>query len=135
MASISSISSTLSSGFSGLQEFKLQQAKGNAERAEQNARSLQAAAQDARLQADQAVSYARSVSSQADSAQAEAGQARQDLAVTEATARTQTQSTSGADQTAEAAKTAELAAAIHKAASPVINAAGQLTGIVVNTTA
>lgn len=82
---------------SGSQEFKLQQARRDAERAEQTARSLQTQARDAKQEANQAIDYALSVATQADRAQADAGQARRGVAV--------------------------------------INAAGQLTGTVVNTTA
>ncbi len=135
MATISAISSALSTGMSGSQEFKLQQAKRDAERAEQTARSLQAQARDAKQQANQAVSYARSVATQADRARADAGQARQGLAVIKAAAQIQTQLTNVVSQTTETLKAAESAGFAQGGAAPVINAAGQLTGTVVNTTA
>lgn len=133
MATISSISSALSTGAPGSQDFRLRQAKRDAERAEQNARSLQAQASDANQEANQAIDYARSIASEADRAQADAGQARRGVAVIQAAARSQPADV--VSQTTEILKAAESARFGAGVAAPVINAAGQLTGTVVNTTA
>ncbi len=64
----------------GYQQLKLQQARRNAEQAEQTAQGLRAQASAAQQTANQAQETARSLSTQADQAKFSAGQARQGLA-------------------------------------------------------
>ncbi|MEI8162680.1 MAG: hypothetical protein WCI19_06050 [Betaproteobacteria bacterium] len=132
MASISSISGAQSAAQSGMQQLRLQQATRNAEQAEQVARALQAQAGEAQRQATEAEQNARAVSTEADQAQANAGQARLGLAVIKSVGQMQFQVSNVVAQVAETLKTAEPAAA---APTPVVNAQGQLTGTVINTTA
>jgi hypothetical protein len=140
MATISSISGAQSAAQSGLAQLRLQQAKRDAEQAEQVANSLQAQARDAQQRASQAQETARSITIQSDQAQSNAGQARQGLAVIQTVSQMQTQLGSVASQVKvklEAAQPAAPAAIVPTPASaaPVVNTDGQLTGTVVNTTA
>ncbi|MDP2808692.1 MAG: hypothetical protein Q8O34_00925 [Rhodocyclaceae bacterium] len=131
MAAISSVSGAQS----GLQQLRLQQAVRNAAQAEQSARSLQAQASDARQRANQAQEDARSITVQADQAQTDAGQARLGLAVIKSVGQMQTQLLNVVAQVTEKLKIAEPAAPSQSPALPVINAQGQVTGSVINTTA
>jgi len=135
VASISSISGAQSAAQSGLQQLRLQQAERNAAQAEQTARSLQAQAGDAWQRASRAQEDARSVTAQADQAQANAGQARLGLAVIRTVDQMQTRLTNVVGQVTEQLKIAEPAAPTQSPALPVINAQGQVTGTVINTTA
>jgi len=144
MASISSLSSSPSAVQSGLQQLRLQQAKADAERAEQTARALQVQARNAQQRANQAQENARSITIQADQAESSAGQARQGLAVIRSVSRMQS-SLAGtaaqvvAKQDAAAPATPTLAVSptgqSPAAPAPVVNIQGQVTGTVVNTTA
>lgn len=134
MATISS-SSGASIGQSVLSQLQLQQAQRNAERADANARSLQAQARQAQQVAVQAQAEARSISSQADQAQSDASQAKLSLAVIRNGSQVQSELTSSVGNLTETLKVASPVAATLGTAIPVINTQGQITGTVVNTTA
>lgn len=130
MAGISS--STLGSqtaAQAGLQQLKVQQALQNAERAEQLARSLRSQANEAQRTADRAQEEARVLYVRSDQAQSAAGQARQGVAMMKSAGEMQTR----------LAGTVEQASARQERAvsppAPVLNSSGQVTGIIVNTTA
>lgn len=135
MASISSISGTQSAAQSGLQQLRLQQAKRNAEQAEQVANSLQAQARDAQQRASEAQENARSISAQSDQAHTTAGQARQGLAALATGGQMQSQLSHVVDQAIDKQQAAEPAIAAKSPAPPVTNTQGQVTGTVINTTA
>ena len=135
MATISSLSAAQSAAQSGLRQFRLQQAQRNADQAEQTARSLKAQARDAQQTANQAQENARSIAVQADQAQVDVGQARLGLALTRTVGQMQTQLSSVATQAAEKLKSPQAAAPTPSPVLPVINAQGQKTGTVINTTA
>lgn len=149
MTSIPSLSGAQSAAQSGLQQLRLQQAKRDAERAEQTARALQVQAREAQQQASQAQQNARSIASQADQAQDSAGQARQGLAMVKTTSQMQIQLSNTVSHVTETLDTAQASAtpspstvtattatpATATTAAPVINVQGQVTGTVVNTTA
>jgi hypothetical protein len=141
MATISSISGAQSAAQSGLAQLRLQQARRDADQAEQVARSLQAQAQNARQTASEAQQTAREITTQADVAQASAGQARHGLALIKTVGQMQTQLANVVTQVAEKQKSAEPPAPVQKSAPPqqstlpVINVQGQVTGTVINTTA
>jgi hypothetical protein len=139
MATISSISGAQSAAQSGLAQLRLQQAKRNAEQAEQVARSLQAEAQSAQQNANEAQENARSISMQANLAQANAGQARQGLTMIRSVSQMEAQLTNVVAQVTEKLKIAEPAASTKASTktstTPVVNVQGQTTGTVINTTA
>ena len=135
MASISSISGAQSVAQPGLQQFRLQQAQRDAEQAEQTARALQAQARDAQQIASRAQQNARSIIAEAELARTNAGQARLGLAVIKTVSQMQTQLSGFVTQVAGKLQNAEPAAPAQSPASPVINAQGQVTGTVINTTA
>ncbi len=141
MASVSSLSGAQSAAQSGLAQLRLQQAKRDAEQAEQTAQSLQAQARSAQQRASQAQEAARTITTQADQAQSTAGQARQGLAVIKSVSQMQTRLAGTVSQVVEKldASAPEAPVAVQAAspppATPVVNAQGQVTGTVVNTTA
>lgn len=135
MATISSLSGAQSGVQSGLQQLRLQQARRNADQAEQIARSLQAQARDAEQVASDAESNARAVSGQAAQAQTNAGQARQGLAVISTISQMGSQISDALALATEKSSTPESTSPAAKQTAPVINAQGELTGTVVNTTA
>lgn len=135
MATIQSLSRTQSAAPSGSQQFRLQQAKTGVEQAEQTARSMQTEASDAQQGARQAEGNARYAGIRAEQAQASAGQARQGLAVIKTLGQMQTQVGSLVAQATNDRKTAEPVAPRRSATPPAINAQGQLTGTLINTTA
>lgn len=134
MATIS-LSGAQSAAQSGLAQLRLQQARRNAEQAEQVARSLQAQARDAQQQAGEAQENARSVAAQANQAQGIAGQARQGLAVIKTVSQMQTQLGNVVSQAAERIAEPAVASQTPAPPAPVINTQGQATGTVINTTA
>ncbi|MCK9389140.1 MAG: hypothetical protein M0Q22_12225 [Sulfuritalea sp.] len=135
MASISSLSGAQSAAQSGLAQLRLQQAKREAEQADQVARSLQAQAQSAQLKASQADQEARAITTQADVAESSAGQARQGLALVKTSGQMQTQLSGVVTQVVEKQKSAAPPAPVQTPAAPVTNVQGQVTGTVINTTA
>lgn len=119
--SIGSLSlSAQSATQNGVQQAKLQEAKRNAERAENVAQSLQASARDAESAANRADQEARTLSAQANQATSDARGARQNVA-----ALTNEQQRSKSQQVTQ----------VKFSPAPVLNTQGQLTGTVVNTTA
>lgn len=132
MAPISSISGTQSAVQSSVQQLALQQARNDADRAEQKARSLQAQAASAQQVADRAQQNARFISGQADQAQANAGQARQRVAVVKTIGEMQTRLENAVGQVTEKLQAAESG---RGSTSSVLNTQGQVTGAVINTTA
>lgn len=135
MATISSLSGAQSAAQSGLRQLRLQQAKRDAEQAEQIARSLQAQAQSAQQYANEAVERARTITSQSDQAQATAGQARQGLAAVSTVTQMQSQLSGVVTQVTEKLAPPKPAQAVKSSPPPVVNTEGQVTGTVVNTTA
>ena len=135
MAGISSISGTQAAAQSGLQQLRLQQAERNARQAEQTARALQAEARDAQQKLLDAKEEARLIGSQADQAQANAGRARQGLAALRTVGELQSRLSSALVQVREKSKIAEPAAPSQGSTPAVLNAQGQTTGSVINTTA
>lgn len=141
MATISPASSAQTVTQMAWQQLRLQQARQNAERAEQAARALQVQAQNAEQVADLAEENARSVSAQSDQANAVAGRAQQGLAIIKTVEQMQGQLISKVVQVSErlgfahpaegrASRTVESVAV-----APVMNTSGQLTGTVISTTA
>ncbi len=117
---------------------KLQQARLNAERAEQTARALEARAADAQRVADRADENARSLNVQSDQASSVAGQARQGLAMVKSVSQMQSSLSNTVSQVTERQEVKETGAVTQASqveSPPVINTSGQITGVVVNTTA
>jgi len=135
MASISSLSGAQSAAQSGLAQLRLQQAKRDAEQAEQVARALQAQAQSAQLKASEAEENARAITTQADVAENSAGQARQGLALVKTAGQMRSQLASVVTQVVEKQESAAPPAPVQTPAAPVTNVQGQVTGTVINTTA
>lgn len=118
-------------------QIQQQQAQRNADRAEQQARSLQVQAREAQLSADQAQENARSLKVQAGQAEGQANSAKRGLAAQEAFGKVQTQ-LSGLREQIGLALTPAPKDVVQPAAelpAPVINAMGQQTGTLVNVTA
>lgn len=135
MSAISSTTSTQSAAQAGLQQLKLQQAKRNAERAEQTASALQAQAADAQRVANNAQENARALSVRSAEAQSVAGQARQGLAIIRSVDQMQAQLSSTATQVVERRQSPQTSTTSQATKAPVVNTQGQITGTVVNTTA
>lgn len=118
------------------QQLKLQQARQNAERAEQVARNLRSEAADAQREADRAQENARSLMVRSNQAQSVAGQARQGLAMIRTVGEMQESLSNMQIRTdTVSGSTVETAAIAPAANIPVVNTSGQVTGTVVNTTA
>jgi hypothetical protein len=153
MPPVSSTSSAQTAAQSGWQQLKLQQAQRNATQAEQNARALEAQANNAKRNADRAQDDARSLEIQSGQARDNAGRARQGLAAIRSVQEMQTRlgttvdqalktqatqtgaSTTAATDTAAVATTSTPVVASTSTAAPVINTQGETTGLFVNTTA
>lgn len=131
MASISSVSGAQS----GLQQLALQQAVRVADQAELTARSLQGQARAAQQDANRADENARAIATQANQAQVNAGLARQGVAVIKTIGQMQTQIEGVVAQVTGKQHAAEVAARPQNPTPPVVNAQGQVTGTVINTTA
>ncbi len=130
MATVSSSSGSTAAQY-GLAQLRLQQTRRSAEQAEQTAQILQSQAAAARREADQADERARQMEVDASKAQSNAVRARQGLALLQTTGQnearlTRVSSNAVVQQSGQAATTS---------AAPVVNAQGQVTGRVVNTTA
>jgi hypothetical protein len=144
MVSISSTSiGAQSATQAGWQQLRLQQARQNADRAEQAARALEARAADAQRIAERADENARSLFVQADQANSVAGQARQGLAMVRSVGEMQVSLSNTVSQVVArdtGAKPAEMVVSNTElkpkaVAPPVLNLSGQVTGTMVNTTA
>lgn len=134
MAILSSTAGAQSVTQYGWEQLKLQQAQRNADQAQQTAQSLQVQAQDAQRTADKAQENARSLSVQAEQAQGDAGRAEQGLAAITTSGQTQIQLTNAFNQAAQQ-QSAQPATPPTQQPSPVVNAQGQTTGRVINTSA
>ena len=135
---MASVSPTSSANQVGLQQLRLQQARRNAEQAEQTAQSLKSQANQAQLTADRAQESARSLTVQSDQAQAKVGQVRQGLAAMGSAQQSMVQLSKTVDQvlTREPAQPSPATSATPSSnAPPVVNAQGQVTGTIINTTA
>ncbi len=137
MAPVSSISSATQSG---LQQIMVQQAKRNADQAEQTAQSLRAQADAAQRTAEKAQETARSLTLQSDQAQQQADQARQGLAAVTATQQGITSLSNTINQMLDR-KLASIPATPSTTTPgtgaapvpPVVNTQGQVTGTIINT--
>lgn len=134
MTAVSSTIGMQSASNAAFQQLKLQQARQNAERAEQFARSLQTEAANAQREADRAQESASSLSVQSSQALGEAGRARQGLALVRSVSGMQESLSAVLDRVPETAPVAKAPVAA-AASAPVVNTSGQLTGVVVNTVA
>lgn len=136
MAGISSTGGLQAVTQTAFQQLKLQQARQNAERAEQVARNLRSEAAEAQSEADRAQENARTLMVRSNQAQSVAGQARQGLAMIRTVGEMQESLSSMQVRTdAVSSGTTESEAIASAANVPVINTSGQVTGTVVNTTA
>lgn len=130
---------------SGYAQLRLQQAKRNAERAEQTAQALGQQARIAQVEADRAQESARALSVQSDRADARAGEARQGLAAIRSASEAVSRLGAIAERTVQNANAAAAAplpeppndkVAIEPAApATAVNAQGQATGKIVSVTA
>jgi methyl-accepting chemotaxis protein len=145
MAAISSSAGLQAATQAAFQQLKVQQARQNAERAEQTARALESKAVEAQQVADRAQENARSLSVRSSQAQSVAGQARQGLAMIRSVEEMQTGLSNTVSQANERMVRTEGSAQVGPSAAasappvpdaqPVVNTSGQVTGTVVNTTA
>lgn len=134
MAEITSTVGSQAAIQGAMQQLKVQQAKQNAERAEATARALSAKASEAHRAADRAQENANALSVQAEQANSVAGQARQGLSALKSVSEMQARLAHTVGQVSERIGVAPQDT--HQDASaPVLNTSGQLTGVVVNTTA
>jgi hypothetical protein len=135
-----SVSSSSSANDYGLQQIRLQQARRNADQAEQAAQSLKTQADAAQRVADREQENARSLYVQSDQAQTKAGQARQGLAAFSSAQQAITQLSKSVDQVLSREQVP--AEVVSSAAAPpassvgaaVTNSQGQVTGKIVNAT-
>jgi hypothetical protein len=114
----------------------LQQARQNAARAEQTAQALAAKAADAQQVAARADESARSLYVQSEQASSVAGQARQGLAMIRSASEMQNSLSNTVSQVSvrqEVKVTDTQTSPVES--PPVVNTSGQVTGVVVNTTA
>lgn len=135
MAAISSISGLQGVTQTAFQQLKLQQARQNADRAEQQARSLQVQAAEAQRDADRAQENARDLSVRSSRAQSEAGHARQGLAMINSVNQMRSEISAVLARVGTSAKTVESTPTTPANTVPVVNTSGQLTGSMVNTVA
>lgn len=118
-------------------QLQLQQAQRAAERAEQNAVVLREKAQDAQRTADHEQENARSLQVRSDQAQQLAGSARQGLLAAKSLSNVQNGIEGIRQQISQVGAQATSGGEANNAVTttPVVNAAGQTTGTLVNTTA
>lgn len=116
-------------------QIQQQQAQRNADRAEQQARSLYLRAREAQESADRAEEYARSLNIQAGQAEGEATRAKQGLAAQESLGKVQTQLSGWREQISSALAPEAVAQSLAESPAPVINSLGQQTGTLINVTA
>ena len=116
-------------------QIQQQQAQRNADRAEQQARSLYLRAREAQASADRAEENARSLNMQAGQAEGEATRAKQGLAAQESLGKVQTQLSGLQEQISSALAPKAVAQPVAELPAPVTNALGQQTGALINVTA
>lgn len=134
MSAIPSTAGSQAAMQAAFQQLKLQQARQNAERAEQTARALESKAAEAQQVAERADENARSLSVQSSQARSIAGRARQGVAMTASIDQMRVQLGNTVSQSVERRESASLDAPVAETA-PVRNLSGQVTGTLVNTTA
>ncbi|MGB4062252.1 MAG: hypothetical protein WBK19_00320 [Azonexus sp.] len=115
-------------------QLQLQQARRNADQAEQQAAALQAQARSAQSVADRAQESARSLQVQSRQAQGDASQARLNLATQSSVGEVQSQLGELKTQISKVLQSEPLVVTATTAA-PVVNTSGQQTGTLVNVTA
>lgn len=136
MAAITSTTGSQAASQMMWQQLSLQQARQNAERAGQVARSLQERAAEAQGVAARAEDNARSLAARADQAQTAAGRARQGLAAIRSVGEMRRQLFDTVNRVGNQSDVAQVAGGGESlTAEPVVNTSGQVTGTVVNTTA
>jgi len=136
MAAITSTAGSQAASQMAWQQLSLQQARQNADRAEQVARSLQERAAEAHQVAARAKENARSIATRADQARTAAGHARQGLAAIRSAGEMQRQLLDSVSRAGRQADVAQVAGGGESLTlEPVVNTSGQVTGTVVNTTA
>jgi len=139
--SAASLSAVQSANVSAYGQLRVQQAQRNAERAEQEARALQADARTAKTVADRAQENARNLQVQTNQAFDNAGRARQGVAALRSSAESLGELGFRAGQVLERLTPSESEAASVKletatpAPKPVVNTSGQTTGAVISVTA
>jgi len=135
MAGVAPMSGAPSAVQSGMQQLRLQQAQRNAQQAEQQARALQAQAANARQVADRAEENARALEVRSDQASENAGRARLGLTAMKTVGQMQTRLGEAYGRIAQEPDAAPKATPVESAARPTVNAQGQTTGRIVNTSA
>ncbi len=115
-------------------QLQLQQARRNADQAEQQAAALQAQAQSAQSVADRAQENARSLQVESQQARGDASQARLNLATLNSVGEVQSQLGELQTQISQVLQSAPRVATTTTVA-PVVNTSGQPTGTLVNVTA
>ena len=116
-------------------QLQLQQARRNADQAEQQAAALQSQARSAQTVADRAQENARSLQVQSRQAAGDASQARLNLATQDSATQVQSQLGDLKAQISEVLTSDTLSTTPTVAATPVINSSGHATGTLVNVTA
>lgn len=131
---MASVSSTSGANQYGWQQLKLQQARRNADQAEQVARSLKYEANAAQRVADRAEENARVLGVKSDDAQVKAGQARQGLAALSSEQQAGKLLANKVDQVLgrQQATATPSTGAANASGSAVVNAQGQVTGTIIN---
>ena len=135
MSTVSSTSGQQSATQAVWQQLQLEQARRNADQAEETAQSLKRQAGDARASADRAQENARSLQVSSDQAQGDAGQARQSLTSLQSLSQVQQSLTDISRSIGQAARNTPAPAPAAPPTQAVVNTQGQLTGTVVNVTA
>lgn len=135
MAAISSSAGFQAITQAAFQQMKVQQARQNADRAEQLARDLAAKANQAQEDADRAQNNARDLTVRSGQAQTAAGKARQGLAVAQSVTQMQSGLYATATQVSERIPQAPADGDAVSTAVPVVNSSGQTIGTTVNVTA
>ncbi|MEW6164887.1 MAG: hypothetical protein AB1642_07475 [Pseudomonadota bacterium] len=136
MAAVTSTAGYQAITQAAFQQLKVQQARQNAERAEQTAETLRARAADAQRTADRAQESARSLYVQSREADSAAGQARQGVALIQSTSEARAQLANTVSQASERfSPEVSVSETTSENSAPVRNTSGQITGRVVNTTA
>jgi hypothetical protein len=131
---MASVSSTSSVSQFGLQQLSVQQAKRNADQAEQDAQALRQQANAAQAVADREQKDAQSLAIQSGQAEERAGLARQGLAVLTSAQQGMSQLSGMLDQVIS--RQAAPAPTVHASSAspaPVVNTQGQITGTIINT--
>lgn len=137
MTAVSSTIGMQSATQAAFQQLKLQQARQNANRAEQVARSLQTEAANAQREAARAQENANSLSVRSSQAQGEAGKARQGVELVRSVSGMTENLSSVLDRVSEGTPVAKTptSTATPPAPAPVVNTSGQVTGSIINTIA